>query len=154
MLEIGQVLPDVGAQDQNGVFVSLNQFIGNPLVVYFYPKDDTPGCTAQACSLRDYYDVLLSQKIQIIGVSADEVKSHVKFSTKYQLPFPLLADTEKSIIQAFGVWGPKKFMGREYDGIHRTTFVFDEKGTLSTRISKPDTKNHAQEILNIFENNK
>ncbi len=115
------------------------------------PKDNTPGCTAQACSLRDGYDKLLSKGIKVLGVSADSVKSHDKFSSKFSLPFPLLADEAKELINSFGVWGPKKFMGREYEGIHRLTFVIDENGLIMHVIQKPKTKDHANEILDLLE---
>jgi peroxiredoxin Q/BCP len=138
--------------DQNGEEINSNDFSGKRLVVYFYPKDNTPGCTAQACSLRDDYSALLENNIAVIGVSADSVSSHKKFIDKFQLPFPLIADTEKTLLNLFGVWGPKKFMGKTYDGIHRTSFLFDETGNLMSIIEKPNTKNHAQEILAIYTN--
>lgn len=149
-LSIGSKLPDFSGLDQNGAEISANSFHGKRLVIYFYPKDNTPGCTAQACSLRDDYSALLKQNIAVLGVSADTVGSHKKFSDKFQLPFPLLADTERILLELFGVWGEKKFMGKTYDGIHRTTFLFDEAGTLISVIDKPNTKNHAQEILAIY----
>ncbi|MFZ9585968.1 MAG: thioredoxin-dependent thiol peroxidase [Crocinitomicaceae bacterium] len=149
-LSIGSKLPDFSGLDQNGAEISANSFHGKRLVIYFYPKDNTPGCTAQACSLRDDYSALLKQNIAVLGVSADTVGSHKKFSDKFQLPFPLLADTERILLELFGVWGEKKFMGKTYDGIHRTTFLFDEAGTLISVIDKPNTKNHAQEVLAIY----
>ena len=149
-LSIGSKLPDFSGLDQNGAEISANSFYGKRLVIYFYPKDNTPGCTAQACSLRDDYSALLEQNIAVLGVSADTVGSHKKFSDKFQLPFPLLADTERILLELFGVWGEKKFMGKTYDGIHRTTFLFDEAGTLISVIDKPNTKNHAQEVLAIY----
>ncbi|MFM7565881.1 MAG: thioredoxin-dependent thiol peroxidase, partial [Flavobacteriales bacterium] len=121
--------------------------------VYFYPKDDTPGCTAQACSIRDGEVKLKKSGIQVIGVSADSVASHSKFSNKYSLSFPLISDPNKVVINAFGVWGTKKFMGRVYDGIHRKTFLFNAEGKLFSVIEKPDTKNHAQEIMDLFTKN-
>jgi peroxiredoxin Q/BCP len=151
-LNIGSTLPAFVGVDQNGEEINSNDFIGKRLVVYFYPKDNTPGCTAQACSLRDDYSALLENNIAVIGVSADSVSSHKKFMDKFQLPFPLIADTEKTLLNLFGVWGPKKFMGKTYDGIHRTTFLFDETGNLMSIIEKPNTKNHAQEILAIYTN--
>ena len=123
------------------------------LAVYFYPKDDTPGCTAQACSIRDGEVTLKKSGIQVIGVSADSVASHSKFSNKYSLSFPLISDPDKVVINAFGVWGTKKFMGRVYDGIHRKTFLFNAEGKLFRVIEKPDTKNHAQEIMDLFTKN-
>ena len=129
---------------------SSNSFNGKCLVVYFYPKDNTPGCTVQACSLRDDYSLLTDNNIAILGVSADSVSSHKKFSDKFNLPFPLIADTDKVLLHLFGVWGEKKFMGKTYDGIHRTTFLFDESGTLISVIEKPNTKNHASEVLGYY----
>jgi peroxiredoxin Q/BCP len=119
-------------------------------VIYFYPKDNTPGCTAQACSLRDDYSLLTENNIAILGVSADSASSHKKFIDKFNLPFSLIADTDKVLLNLFGVWGEKKFMGKIYDGIHRTTFLFDESGTLISIIEKPNTKNHASEVLAIY----
>ena len=116
-------------------------------MLYFYPKDNTPGCTAQACNLRDNYDSLLSKGYKVIGISADTQQSHQKFIEKHSLPFPLIADTEKAIIKDYGVWGPKKFMGKSYDGIHRTTFVIDEQGIIEEIIEKVKTKEHANQIL-------
>ncbi|NCA20734.1 MAG: thioredoxin-dependent thiol peroxidase, partial [Crocinitomicaceae bacterium] len=134
----------------NGNQIDSTNLIGKKLVVYFYPKDNTPGCTAQACNIRDNYEQLLANNIQIIGVSADSLKSHQSFTTKYELPFPLLLDEDKKVIEAFGVWGTKKFMGKVYDGIHRTTFLFNEEGKVVSVIDKPDTKNHSEEILKEF----
>ena len=151
-LNIGSALPAFVGVDQNGEEINSNDFSGKRLVVYFYPKDNTTGCTAQACSLRDDYSALLENNIAVIGVSADSVSSHKKFMDKFQLPFPLIADTEKTLLNLFGVWGPKKFMGKTYDGIHRTSFLFDETGNLMSIIEKPNTKNHAQEILAIYTN--
>ncbi|MDG1349881.1 MAG: thioredoxin-dependent thiol peroxidase [Crocinitomicaceae bacterium] len=152
-LRIGDTVPSFEGVDQNNTKVTTADFKGLKWVVYFYPKDNTPGCTAQACSLRDGYDALLSHGIKVLGVSADSVKSHDKFSSKFTLPFSLLADENKEVINLFGVWGPKKFMGREYEGIHRISFVIDEKGFVSHIIQKPKTKDHANEILNLLELN-
>jgi peroxiredoxin Q/BCP len=149
-LKIGDVLPAFVSEDQNGNQIDSTNLIGKKLVVYFYPKDNTPGCTAQACNIRDNYEQLLANNIQIIGVSADSLKSHQSFTTKYELPFPLLLDEDKKVIEAFGVWGTKKFMGKVYDGIHRTTFLFNEEGKVVSVIDKPDTKNHSEEILKEF----
>lgn len=149
-LKTGDKAPEFSGIDQNGNTISLADFKGKKLVVYFYPKDDTPGCTAQACSLRDNYSELLAQGISILGVSADSTASHKKFITKYELPFSLISDENKEVISLFGVWGPKKFMGKEYDGIHRTTFVIDEEQTIIEIINKPNTKEHAAEILKIL----
>ena len=146
-LKPGDKAPDFKGKDENGKEIKLADFKGNKLVIYFYPKDSTPGCTSQACNLRDNYDVLLSKGYKVVGVSADSEKSHQKFIEKNNLPFPLIADTEKEILKAFGVWGPKKFMGKTYDGIHRTTFVIDKKGVIEEVISKVDTKNHTTQII-------
>lgn len=146
-LKPGDKAPDFKGKDENGKEIKLADFKGNKLVIYFYPKDSTPGCTSQACNLRDNYDVLLSKGYKVVGVSADSEKSHQKFIEKNNLPFPLIADTEKEILKAFGVWGPKKFMGKTYDGIHRTTFVIDEKGVIEEVIEKVDTKNHTTQII-------
>ena len=146
-LKPGDKAPQFDSRDQDGNPVTLADFKGSKLVIYFYPKDSTPGCTSQACNLRDNYEVLLKNGYKVLGVSADSEKSHKKFIEKYELPFPLLADTEKEVLKAFGVWGPKKFMGRSFDGIHRTTFVIDENGVISEVIGKVDTKNHTAQII-------
>lgn len=146
-LKEGDKAPDFKASDQNGKEVTLNDFRGKRLILYFYPKDDTPGCTAEACDLRDNHSPLLSKGFSVVGVSPDAVKSHSKFADKYNLPFPLLADTEKKILNAYGVWGPKKFMGRAYDGVHRTTFIIGPEGLIEKIIAKVDTKNHSDQIL-------
>jgi len=149
-LEKGDKAPKFEGKDQNGETVKLDDFKGQKLVVYFYPKDMTPGCTTQACNLRDNYELLKKKNISIVGVSADDEKKHQKFIDKYDLPFPLIADTEKEVIKEFGVWGLKKFMGKEYDGIHRTTFLINEEGKVHDIIKKPKTKAHAEEILEKF----
>ncbi|HPF93870.1 MAG TPA: thioredoxin-dependent thiol peroxidase [Tenuifilaceae bacterium] len=146
-LKKGDKAPAFTGEDQNGKTISLNSYKGSKIVLYFYPKDNTPGCTAQACNLRDNYDSLLSKGYKVIGISADTQQSHQKFIEKHSLPFPLIADTEKAIIKDYGVWGPKKFMGKSYDGIHRTTFVIDEKGVIEEIIEKVKTKEHANQIL-------
>jgi peroxiredoxin Q/BCP len=146
-LKPGDKAPDFKGKDENGKEIKLSDFKGNKLVIYFYPKDSTPGCTSQACNLRDNYDVLLSKGYKVVGVSADSEKSHQKFIEKNNLPFPLIADTEKEILKAFSVWGPKKFMGKTYDGIHRTTFVIDEKGVIEEVIEKVNTKDHTAQII-------
>ena len=149
-LKIGDTAPDFSGKDQNGKTIQLSDFSGKKIAIYFYPKDNTPGCTVQACNLRDNDAALTKAGIQIIGVSADSSASHTKFIEKFSLPFPLIADEDKTIIQQFGVWGPKKFMGKEYDGIHRTTFVIDENQTIVGIIEKPKTKEHAEEILALL----
>lgn len=146
-LKVGDKAPDFNTEDQNGKAISLSDFAGSKLVIYFYPKDSTPGCTTQACNLRDNYDSLLSKGYKVLGVSADSAKSHIKFIEKHELPFPLLMDEDKKIINDYGVWGEKKFMGRIYDGIHRTTFVIDEKGVIEDIIEKVKTKEHTAQIL-------
>jgi peroxiredoxin Q/BCP len=150
-LSIGSTLPTFTGIDQNGEELNASSFNGKRLVIYFYPKDNTPGCTAQACSLRDDYSLLTENNIAILGVSADSASSHKKFIDKFNLPFPLIADTDKVLLNLFGVWGEKKFMGKIYDGIHRTTFLFDELGKLISVIEKPNTKNHASEVLAIYQ---
>ena len=129
-LKAGDKVPDFSVLNDQGKPVSLSDYKGKKLVVFFYPKASTPGCTAEACNLRDYYKDLQDKGYEIIGVSADTEAKHQKFIEKYSLPFPLIADTEKEVIEAFGVWGEKKFMGKVYDGIHRVTYVIDEEGTL------------------------
>lgn len=146
-LSIGDKAPDFSGVDQDGQPVSLNDFAGRKLVLYFYPKDDTPGCTAQACSLRDDHAALRNAGYEVLGVSPDKATKHRKFVDKYELPFRLLADIDKEAANAYGVWGRKKFMGREYDGINRTTFLIDEKGVIEDIITKVRTKDHGAQIL-------
>ncbi|MBS3739470.1 MAG: thioredoxin-dependent thiol peroxidase [Bacteroidetes bacterium] len=146
-LKAGDNAPNFSAKDQDGNVHELKDFKGNKLVVFFYPKASTPGCTAEACNLRDHWSTFQDKGYKILGVSADSPKRQQNFKNKYELPFPLLADEDKSVIEAFGVWGPKKFMGKEYDGIHRTTFVIDEEGKIEEVISKVKTKAHAEQIL-------
>lgn len=146
-LNEGDKAPDFKINNQKGETVSLKDFKGKKVVLYFYPKDDTPGCTKEACNLRDNYDALLKQGYVILGVSPDKEAKHQKFIEKYDLPFDLLADTEKEIAEAYGVWVEKNMYGRKYMGIGRTTFVIDEKGKISEIIKKVDTKAHAEQIL-------
>jgi peroxiredoxin Q/BCP len=146
-LKIGDRAPAFEAVDQDGNPISLKDFKNKKLVLYFYPKDDTPGCTAEACNLRDNYALLLKKGYKIIGVSADDERSHKKFIEKYVLPFPLIADKDKIIISSYGAWGKKNLYGREYDGILRTTYVISENGIIENIFSKVDTKNHTQQIL-------
>ena len=153
-LKIGDTAPNFSGVDENGKELSLDSFKGKKLILYFYPKDMTPGCTTESCNLRDNYDLLLEKGFEILGVSADSEKRHQKFIEKYDLPFSLLADEEKEVINAYGVWGPKKFMGREFDGIHRTTFVINEDGKLAAVIKKVKTKDHSQQILDELKLNK
>lgn len=149
MLELkeGQKAPIFSAKDQNGNNISLTQFLGKKVVLYFYPKDNTPGCTAQACNLSENIDNLKKNGFIVLGVSPDSEKSHLKFISKYNLSFDLIVDESKSICKLYGVWGPKKFMGREYDGVHRTTFLIDENGLIDKIITKVNTKNHTEQIL-------
>jgi thioredoxin-dependent peroxiredoxin len=149
----GKKAPNWTCTDETGRTHSHLGYTGKKLALYFYPKDNTPGCINQACNLRDNYSLLQKHGITILGISPDSATSHTKFIAKRQLPFPLLADVEKKMINAFGVWGPKKFMGRSYDGLHRTTFLIDEEGTLVKVIEKPKTKDHAREILEGFQIN-
>ncbi len=146
-LQVGDKAPDFKAVDQDGNTITLQDYIGKKLVVFFYPKASTPGCTAEACNLKDNYQTFQQQGYEILGVSADSAKRQSNFKNKYELPYPLLADEDKKVIEGFGVWGPKKFMGKEYDGIHRTTFVIDEQGVITEVISKVKTKDHAAQIL-------
>ena len=146
-LSPGDAAPDFSAPDQTGTTRTLSDFAGKKLVLYFYPKDDTPGCTAEACNLRDNYARFQNEGYEILGVSPDPVKKHVKFIDKYDLPFPLLADEDHAVAEAYGVWGEKKFMGRTYDGIHRTTFVIDAEGKIEEVIKKVKTKEHTAQIL-------
>ena len=146
-LKAGDKAPNFSGLDQNGITHTLSDYKGKKLVVFFYPKASTPGCTAEACDLRDNYARFEANNYALLGVSADSAKAQAKFIEKYDLPFPLLADEDKSVIQAFGVWGPKKFMGKEYDGIHRTTFVIDENGIIEEVISDVKTKAHTAQIL-------
>lgn len=146
-LQKGDKAPNFSGVDQDGKAHKLADYAGKKLVVFFYPKASTPGCTAEACDLRDNFERFKVNNYELLGVSADSQKAQLKFKDKYEFPFPLLADEDKSVINAFGVWGPKKFMGKEYDGIHRTTFVIDENGIIEEVIEKVKTKEHAAQIL-------
>jgi peroxiredoxin Q/BCP len=146
-LKKGDKAPNFSAKDQDGMLHSLADYKGKKLVVFFYPKANTPGCTAEACDLRDNFDRFTANNYALLGVSADNAKAQLNFKNKYDFPFPLLADEDKSVIEAFGVWGPKKFMGKEYDGINRTTFIIDENGIIEEVISDVKTKAHAAQIL-------
>lgn len=147
MLNVGDKAPDFLGFDENGTEIRVSDYKGRRLVVYFYPKDSTPGCTAEACSLRDGMDELVAAGYAVVGVSADSAASHMRFKAKQQLNFPLVADVEKSTIQAFGAWGEKKMAGRTYMGILRTTFVIDGEGVVERVITKVDTKNAARQII-------
>ena len=146
-LKKGDKAPAFSGVDQDGKSHKLADYKGKKLVVFFYPKASTPGCTAEACDLRDNFARFEANNYALLGVSADAQDKQTKFKEKYELPFPLLADEDKLVIEAFGVWGPKKFMGKEYDGIHRTTFVIDENGIIDEVIEKVKTKEHADQIL-------
>ncbi len=148
MLKVGDKAPDFLGKDEAGNDIFVNDYKGRSLVLYFYPKDSTPGCTAEACSLRDGMDDLLAAGYAVVGVSADSTASHLRFKEKQQLNFPLIADVDRTTIEAFGVWAKKKMAGREYMGIVRTTFVIDGNGIVSRVITKVDTKNAAAQILN------
>lgn len=149
MIKQGDKAPEFEGVDQDGNIIRSKDYKGKKYVIYFYPKASTPGCTAEACDLRDNENALKAKGYQIIGVSADSVQRQKNFAVKYELPFPLIADEDKKIINAFGVWGPKKFMGREYEGILRTTFIINEKGVIENVIEKVKTKEHAKQILKL-----
>lgn len=149
-LKEGNKAPDFTANDQNGQTVSLSDFRGKNVILYFYPKDDTPGCTAEACSFRDNYQSLLSQGFQVIGVSTDDENSHKKFESKYNLPFPLIADTDQKIVEDYGVWVEKNNYGKTYMGTARTTFIIDQSGVISNIIEKVDSKNASQQVLDLL----
>jgi peroxiredoxin Q/BCP len=148
-LKEGQKAPGFNVKDQHGNTVSLDQFAGKKVVLYFYPKDDTPGCTAEACDFRDNYQGLTAKGYVVLGVSVDDEKSHKKFADKHNLPFTLLADTDKKIVEAYGVWGEKNMYGKKYMGTNRTTFVIDENGIIAHIITKVDTKNSTAQVLEL-----
>lgn len=149
-LKVGDKAPDFKALNESEQAITLSDFAGKKVILYFYPKDMTPGCTAESCNLAENYAVLQDKGFVVVGVSPDPVKRHVKFIEKYNLPFTLLADENKEVLNAYGVWGPKKFMGREYDGVHRTTFVIDEKGIIEKIFTKVKTKDHTNQILESY----
>ena len=149
-LNVGDKAPDFVALNEFGQSTSLSDFVGKKVILYFYPKDMTPGCTAESCNLGENYNLLQEKGFIILGVSPDSSKSHQKFIDKYNLPFSLIADEDKAVIKAFGVWGPKKFMGKEYDGVHRTTFIIDEDGVIEKVFSKVRTKDHTNQILESY----
>ena len=150
MLKEGDKAPDFTSQDQNGNTVKLKDLKGQRVVLYFYPKDDTPGCTKEACSFRDADDIYREKGIKVLGVSTDDQKSHQKFISKFQLPFDLLADTDKQIVEAYGVWGEKSMYGKKYMGTHRKTFLIDENGKIAKIFDKVDVAKHADEVLSAF----
>ena len=146
-LKIGDTAPEINSVDQNNESITLEQFKGKKVVLYFYPKDMTPGCTVQSCNLRDNYKELLAKGYVVLGCSADSPARHVKFIEKYDLPFSLISDEEKKVVEDYGVWALKKFMGKEYMGINRTTFIIDEKGIIEDIIQKVNTKEHTSQII-------
>lgn len=148
-LKVGSKAPAFKGKDQDGNSISLSDFKGKKLIIFFYPKDNTPGCTAEACSLRDNYALLQKNGFELLGISVDDEKSHQKFITKHSLPFPLLADTDQKVVNAFGVWVEKSMYGRTYMGTARKTFIINEEGKISNIIEKVDTKDHATQILNF-----
>lgn len=150
MVKEGEAAPEFEARDAEGNTVRLSDLRGQKIALYFYPKDDTPGCTKEACSLRDGHSELTSRGIKVIGVSTDSEKSHKKFAEKYSLPFTLLADTDHKVADAYGVYGEKKFMGRTYDGVHRKTFLIDEAGRVRKVFDKVNVEEHADEVLRAF----
>lgn len=149
-LKPGSKAPELGIADQNGNIVNISEYSGKKLVVYFYPKDNTPGCTAEACSLRDGFEGLKAKNIEILGISADSSKSHQLFAQKHQLPFRLLSDADKKVLKAWEAWGEKKMYGKTYEGIIRKTYIIDEKGIIAHIIEKVDTKNHAAQIIEVI----
>ena len=146
-LKIGDTVPEFSAKDQDGNTIHLSDYKGKKLIVFFYPKASTPGCTVEACNLRDNYAELQAKGYELLGVSADSEKRQTNFRNKYEFPFPLLADEDHTVINTFGVWGEKKFMGKVYDGIHRKTFIVDKNGIVSKVIDKVKTKDHAAQLL-------
>ncbi|WP_276362737.1 thioredoxin-dependent thiol peroxidase [Daejeonella sp. H1SJ63] len=152
MIELneGQKAPDFTANDQNGNSISLSSFSGKDIILYFYPKDDTPGCTAEACSFRDNYQSLTGQGFIVLGVSTDDEKSHLKFINKHSLPFPLIADTDKKIVEAYGVWVEKNMYGKKYMGVARKTFIIGKDGNIRKIIDKVDTKNSSAQVLDLL----
>lgn len=150
-LQEGDKAPNFKSKDQDGKLVSLNDFKGKKVALYFYPEDDTPTCTIEACNLRDNYSLLKKNGITVLGVSPDDEKKHKKFEQKFDLPFTLIADSDKKIIDKYGVWGEKNLYGRKYLGLHRTTFLIDEKGIIKKIFKKPRSKMHSEEILKAWE---
>jgi len=146
-LKVGDKVPNFSSIDESGNPIHLSDYAGKKLVVFFYPKASTPGCTVEACNLRDNYEELQSQGYELLGVSADSPRRQTNFKKKYNFPFPLLADEDHTVLNTFGVWGQKKFMGRTFDGIHRKTFLIDENGIVTKVIDKVKTKDHAAQIL-------
>jgi len=150
-LNVGDKAPDFSGLNQNGEQVSMNGYKGKKMILYFYPKDNTPGCTAESCNLNDNYQMWLAKGYEVVGVSPDNVSSHKKFADKFQFGFNLLADTEKEILQAYGVWGEKSMYGKSYMGVIRTTFVINEAGIIVEKFEKVDTKNHTDQIIKALD---
>jgi peroxiredoxin Q/BCP len=150
-LKTGDMAPGFSFTGHDGAACNLSDYLGKKVILYFYPKDNTPGCTVEACSLRDGYEELRDKGFEVIGVSADSEKSHEGFRSRFNLPFALVADTDKAILNAYGVWGEKKFMGKKYMGISRTTFVIDEQGRIESILDKVNTKDHAKQVLQAME---
>ncbi|NQZ43390.1 MAG: thioredoxin-dependent thiol peroxidase [Flavobacteriaceae bacterium] len=146
-LKVGDKVPEFSANDQDGNTINLSDYAGKKLIVFFYPRANTPGCTAEACNLRDNYAALQDAGYSLLGVSEDSEKKQANFRNKYEFPYPLLADEDHKVIETFGVWGPKKFMGKEYDGLHRSTFIIDGSGIVERVIAKVKTNDHAAQIL-------
>lgn len=149
-LSEGDLAPEFSAPDQTGKKVTLSKLRGKSVLLYFYPKDNTPGCTKEACAFRDQFSVFKKKQLQILGVSPDSIESHQKFSTKFELPFPLLADVDKKIVQAYGVWGEKKFMGKTYDGTFRASFLINSKGVIQKIWPKVKAEIHPKEVLEFL----
>lgn len=147
-LKVGEKAPDFTGMDENNNPVSLSDFKGKKLILFFYPKANTPACTAETCNLRDHYSELKEKGFELLGVSADSLKKQSNFKKKFDLPFPLLADTEQTVINAYGVWGPKQMFGKTFDGIYRTTFVINEQGIIQNIFTEVESANHAEQILN------
>jgi peroxiredoxin Q/BCP len=152
LVPVGAAAPDFTVKDQSGNPLSLSAFKGKKVALYFYPKDDTPGCTKEACNLRDNHQVLADKGIVVLGVSTDNEKSHQKFIAKYDLPFALLADTDLEIVKKYGVWGEKSMYGRTYEGTHRITYLIDEQGKVAHVIDKVKVGEHAEQVLELFNN--
>lgn len=149
-LKKGDKLPNFVLKDQNGIVHKNNDYLGKKIIIFFYPRANTPGCSAEVCDLRDNYEILKKKGYFLLGVSGDNENTQMKFHQKFELPFPLLADVDKELIKSFGVWGKKKFMGKEYDGIHRMTFLINEKGIIDFVFEKVKTKEHSNQILNVI----
>lgn len=147
VLKVGEKAPDFIGKNQNGEYVKLQDFKGKKLILYFYPKDNTPGCTSEACDFRDNYNMWLSKGYQVIGISPDSENSHIKFIEKYNLPFDLISDTEKTILKSYGAWGEKKMYGKTYEGVLRTTYIINENGIIEEVFTKVKTKEHTKQIL-------